>query len=113
MTNRLTTELRQKAHELLALADELDRQTDFPRLLSKAARRLCVKEAADLAGLSERQTYRLASQLGERVNGRWKIDEAKLREAMARRGEAMANDGEQACFSGEANHPSFQREDEA
>jgi hypothetical protein len=106
-------QLRQHAAELLRIADELDRASVFPSLLSKAARRLCVKEAAEVAGLSTRQTYRLATVLGERVNGRWKIDESRLLEAMARRGEAMANDGEQACFGAGANQGSSQGRDKA
>lgn len=93
-------QLRQHAAELLRLADELDRASAFPRLLSKASRQLSVKEAAHIAGLSPRQCYRLAPMLGERVGNSWMIDEVKLRATVAKLRHPMANDGEQdRCFA--------------
>lgn len=98
MTNELTTQLRQKAHELLALADQIDKQAAFPRLLNAAsARRLNIKAAANIAGMSERSLYRIAPQIGERDGRSWLIDPERLAALLARRGEtspAMAKLGE-------------------
>ncbi len=85
---RVAEQLRQKAHELLALADELDKQAAFPRLLSKAARRLNVKAAANIAGMSERSLYRIAPLIGERNGRAWVIDAERLAELLAKLGEA-------------------------
>jgi hypothetical protein len=107
--------LRQHAAELLALADQIDKQAAFPRLLNAAsARRLCVKRAADAFGLSARTVYRLAPQIGERDGRAWVIDADRLAALLQRRGEALpgvAKFGEQACFGASANQRPSHRKD--
>lgn len=69
---------RRQADRLMHVADEIEGDL-FRRVVSAAAPRvLNIRDAVELAGMSERSFYRIAPKVGEKAGREWRIFEEKL-----------------------------------